>query len=212
MLKVFKDFDKNYSTLFFCIALLIIIVCLVYSNVMNINKEKTCAVPSTIVNNYNNYAYDIVIEKNGVITKLYVKRYNTKYLIEMNENDTKSTYYINHTDLLEKASNGKYIKFRKDNIVDGLDNKFLIFDYINELSLKSSVSTKNGVTCYNNRNLELSMCINLDNSITLEMKDYKITYTIKENGMISDFDVEIDPSSYNVESSSEIIENSSLQQ
>lgn len=207
MLKVFKDFDKNYSTLFFCIALLIIIVCLVYSNVMNVNKEKKCAVPSTIVNNYNNYAYDIVIEKNGVITKLYVKRYNTKYLIEMNENDTKSTYYINHTDLLEKASNGKYIKFRKDNIVDGLDNKFLIFDYINELSLKSSVSTKNGVTCYNNRNLELSMCINLDNSITLEMKDYKITYTIKENGIISDFDVEIDLSDYSIESNSEIIDN-----
>lgn len=211
MLKVFKDFDKSYSTLFFCIALLIIIVCLVYSNVMNINKEKTCVVPNTIVNNYNNYAYDIVIEKNGVVTKLYVKRYNTKYLIEKNENDIKSTYYINHTDLLEKASNGKYIKFRKDNIVDGLDNKFLIFDYINELSLKSSVSTNNGVTCYNNRNLELSMCINLDNSITLEMKDYKITYTIEENSMISDFDVDIDSSSYNIESSSEIIDSSILQ-
>lgn len=211
MLKVFKDFDKNYSTLFFCIALLIIIVCLVYSNVMNVNKEKTCVVPNTIVNNYNNYSYDIVIEKNGVATKIYVKRYNTKYLIEMNENDIKSTYYINHTDLLEKASNGKYIKFRKDNIVDGLDNKFLIFDYINEISLKSSVSTKNGVTCYNNRNLELSMCLNLDNSITLEMKDYKITYTIKENSMISDFDVDIDSSSYNMESSSEIIDSSILQ-
>lgn len=211
MLKVFKDFDKNYSTLFFCIALLIIIVCLVYSNVMNINKDKTCVVPNTVVNNYNNYAYDIVVEKNGVVTKLYVKRYNTKYLIEKNENDVKSTYYINHTDLLEKASNGKYIKFRKDNIVDGLDNKFLIFDYINELSLKSSVSTNNGSTCYNNRNLELSMCINLDNSITLEMKDYKITYTVKENSMISDFDVDIDLSSYNMESGSEIIDSSILQ-
>lgn len=207
MLKMFKDFDKNYSTLFFCIALLIIIVCLVYSNVMNVNKEKTCVVPNTIVNNYTNYAYDIVIEKNDVITKLYVKRYNTKYLIEKNENDIKSTYYINHTDLLEKASNGKYIKFRKDNIVDGLDNKFLILDYINELSLKSSVSTKNGVTCYNNRNLELSMCINLDDSITLEMNDYKITYTIKESSMISDFDVEIDLSDYSIESNSEIIDN-----
>lgn len=211
MLKVFKDFDKNYSTLFFCIALLIIIVCLVYSNVMNINKDKTCVVPNSVVNNYNNYAYDIVVEKNGVVTKLYVKRYNTKYLIEKNENDVKSTYYINHTDLLEKASNGKYIKFRKDNIVDGLDNKFLIFDYINELSLKSSVSTYNGSTCYNNRNLELSMCINLDNSITLEMKDYKITYTVKENSMISDFDVDIDLSSYNMESGSEIIDSSILQ-
>lgn len=211
MLKVFKDFDKNYSTLFFCIALLIIIVCLLYSNVMNINKDKTCVVPNSVVNNYNNYAYDIVVEKNGVVTKLYVKRYNTKYLIEKNENDIKSTYYINHTDLLEKASNGKYIKFRKDSIVDGLDNKFLIFDYINELSLKSSVSTNNGSTCYNNRNLELSMCINLDNSITLEMKDYKITYTVKENSMISDFDVDIDLSSYNMESGSEIIDSSVLQ-
>lgn len=211
MLKVFKDFDKNYSTLFFCIALLIIIVCLLYSNVMNINKDKTCVVPNSVVNNYNNYAYDIVVEKNGVVTKLYVKRYNTKYLIEKNENDVKSTYYINHTDLLEKASNGKYIKFRKDSIVDGLDNKFLIFDYINELSLKSSVSTNNGSTCYNNRNLELSMCINLDNSITLEMKDYKITYTVKENSMISDFDVDIDLSSYNMESGSEIIDSSILQ-
>ena len=192
MLKVFKDFDKNYSALFFCIALLIIVVCLVYSNVMNGNKEKNCVVPSTIVNNYNNYAYNIVIEKNDVITKLYVKKYNTKYLIEKNENDIKSTYYINYTDLLEKASNGKYIKFRKDYIVDGLDNKFLIFDYINELSLKSSVSTKDEITCYNNRNLGLSMCINLDDSVTLKMKEYKITYTLKENGMINDFDVDID--------------------
>lgn len=192
MLKAFKDFDKNYSTLFFCIALLIIIVCLFYSNIANRSKDKTCVVPNTIVNNYNNYAYDIVVEKNGVISKLYVKRYNTKYLIEKNENDIRSTYYINHTDLLEKASNGKYIKFRNGNIVEGLDNKFLIFDYINEISLKSSISTKNEITCYNNRNLELSMCLNLDKSITLEMGDYKITYTIKENGMVSDFDVDID--------------------
>ena len=79
------------------------------------------------------------------------------------------------------------------------------------MSLKSSVSTNNGSTCYNNRNLELSMCINLDNSITLEMKDYKITYTVKENSMISDFDVDIDLSSYNMESGSEIIDSSILQ-
>lgn len=211
MIKVFKDFDKNYSTLFFCIALLIIVVCLVYSNVSGTNMKKNCKIPNSVVNNYNNYAYDIVIEKSGTITKLYVKRYNTKYLIEKNENDIKSAYYINHTDLLEKASNGKYIKFRKDNIVDGLDNKFLIFDYINELSLKSSVSTKNGVTCYNNRNLEMSMCINLDDSITLEMKDYKITYTIKENSMISDFDVNIDLNDDSVDSSDETFNDNIVQ-
>lgn len=211
MIKVFKDFDKNYSTLFFCIALLIIVVCLVYSNVSGTNMKKNCKIPNSVVNNYNNYAYDIVIEKNGTITKLYVKRYNTKYLIEKNENDIKSAYYINHTDLLEKASNGKYIKFRKDNIVDGLDNKFLIFDYINELSLKSSVSTNNGSTCYNNRNLEMSMCINLDDSITLEMKDYKITYTIKENSMISDFDVNIDLNDDSVDSSDETFNDNIVQ-
>lgn len=211
MLKMFKDFDKNYSTLFFCIALFIIVVCLVYSSVMNRNKENMCTVPNSIVNNYNNYAYDIAIERDGVVSKLSVKRYNTKYLIEKNENDIRSTYYINHTDLLEKASNGKYIKYRKDNIVDGIDNKFLILDYINEISLKSSISTKNELTCYNNRSLGLTICINLDDSITLEMNDYKITYSIKDIGMISDFDVDIDLSSDNMEANSEIIDNNILQ-
>lgn len=190
MLKWFKEFDKRYSTLFFCFALLIIIVFLFYSNTINKNDENTCTIPNSIVNNYTNYAYDIVITKNDAVSELYVKRYDTKYLVEKNENGVKSAYYIYHTDLLERASNGEYIRYRKDNIVDGIDNKFLILDYINEISLKSTVSTDNELTCYNNRKIELSMCINLDNSITLEVDDYTIVYKVKEVGSIDDFDVD----------------------
>lgn len=192
MFKKLNEFDNKYSGLFLCFALLIIIVFLFYISQVNRNKEKECSVPNEIVNNYSNYSYDVSITRNNIVTQLSIKRYNSKYLIEKNDNGIKTTYYLYHTDLLEKASNGKYIKYRKDYIVDGIDNKLLVFDYINEISLKSTLSNDGELTCYNNRKMELSMCINLDDSITLEGNGYTIVYSVKNVGTIEDFDVDTD--------------------
>lgn len=192
MLKKFNEFDSKYSTLFFFFSLFFILLCLVFLNIANRSNSKECSVPSDLVDDSKRYIYNITIDNNGKNTKLYIKRYGFKYLIEKEENEVKSTYYIYYTDIYEKASTGEYIKFRSDNIVDEIDNKLLFIDYINEISLESKVSQEDGITCYNNRAMGISMCVNLDDSITLKEDDLTITYEIKKIGMVDDFDIEID--------------------
>lgn len=191
MVSKIREFNKTYSTLFFCISLLIIIIFLAYFSVSNRNTSKICTIPNKLVNNYTNYSYDITYIKDDKKIDLYVKRFESKYLIEKVEDGLKSTYYIYYTDIFEKASNGEYIRFRKDNIVDGLDNKMLLLDYVNDISLESSVRTENELTCYYNRKMELLMCINLDDSISIEANDYKIEYKIKEVAGVRDFKIDV---------------------
>ena len=206
MFKIFKEFDKKYSTLFFCISLLIIIIFLAYTSSFIKVENNTCVIPNKLVDNYSNYKYDVTYKTNDKKIELFIKRYDKKYLIEKNENGVKSSYYIYYTDIFEEASNGDYIKYRKENIIDGIDNKLLLLDYINDISLESSLKEDNELTCYVNRKLELNMCINLDDSIELEGTDYKIVYEIKEAGTVKDFNVDIDLD-YKEDATEEIIDN-----
>jgi len=210
MFKKLNDFDKKYSTLFFCISLLIIIIFLAYFSVSNKDKQNICVVPNKLVNNYNNYSYDVKYTNNDKNIELSIKRYDKKYLIEKNEDGIKNTYYIYYTDILEKASNGEYIRFRKNNIIEDLDNKFLLLDYINDISLESSVTEEDELTCYINRKKEISMCVNLDDSITLKGNDYNITYEVKEAGTVKDFNVDVNLE-YEENNTDEIIDNSNVQ-
>lgn len=191
MFKFFKEFDKKYSTLIFCISLLILTVLLAYSSVSNSDKNKVCVMPNKLVDNYQNYKYNVTYKSNDKKIDLSIKRYDKKYLIEKNENGIKSSYYIYYTDILEESSNGDYIRYRKESIVDGIDNKLLLLDYINDISLESSLKKDDELTCYVNRKLELTMCVNLDDSIELKGTDYKIIYEIKEVGTVKDFNVDI---------------------
>lgn len=207
MFKFFNEFDKKYSSILFIISLFVIIVFLFFNSRVNSKNGLLCEIPKDLVKDINNYSYNIKIDNNGIITELFIKRYNSKYLIEKNADGIKSTYYIYHTDILEKASNGKYIKYRKDNIVDGIDNKFLIFDYLNDISLKSNIVEESEITCFNNRKLELSICMNLDDTITLKMSNYVVTYKVNDIGVIKDFDVSVD---YNYQESIEDVQNNLL--
>ena len=207
MIKKYREFDKKYSTLFFCISLLIIIIFLAYFSTLNKSNEEMCTIPNNVVNNYNNYSYEVKYTKDEKNIDLFVKRYDKKYLIEKEEDGVKNMYYIYYTDILEKASNGKYIRFRNNNIIDNLDNKLLLLEYVNDVSLESSITEKQDLTCYINRKKEISMCINLDESITLKGKDYSITYTVKEVGTVKDFNVDVDLDDNN----SEDIDNSYVQ-
>ena len=192
MVKKLREFDRNYSSVFFCIALLIIILFLAYISTFNRSKNVVCEIPNDVLSSYQNYSYDIEYVKDNRVIDLHIKKYGYKYLIEKTENSVRSTYYIYYTDIYEMNENGKYVKYRSDNIVNGLDNKFLFIDYINEVSLSSSVSVNDNKTCYNNRKSGVYMCLNTDGTILLENDDYKVTYSIKEKGTITDFEVEIE--------------------
>lgn len=208
MIKKLKEFDKNYSNMFFYFSLLIIIIFLFYISTSNKSNSDVCTIPNDIVKNYLSYSYNVVYKENDKTIKLFIKRYESKYLMEKEENGVKSTYYYRYTDLMEKASNGKYIKFRGDEIIPGVNNKFLLIDYINDISLESSVSEKNGLTCYNNRSLELSMCINVDKSVELKKDNYTILYEVLELGSVSDFNIEIsNEENINIPNNENIVDN-----
>ena len=188
MFKKVKEFEKQYSTLFFCISLLVIIVFLAYFSVLNKDKEKECVVPNNLVNNYSNYEYNVSYEKDDKKVKLFIKRYDKKYLIEKEEDGVNESYYIYYTDVLKKDDSGEYKVYNKS-IIDGLNNKLLFIDYINDVSLQSNITTDNELTCYVNRKLDMSMCVNLDKSITLKGEDYRIIYEIESSGEVADFNV-----------------------
>ena len=165
-----------------------------YFSISNNDKKINCVIPNQIVNNSNNYLYNITYTKDKEVIKLSVKKYNQKYLIEMEKDGIRNFYYINYLNIYEKASNGEYIKYRKQYIIDDLDNNLLLLDYINDLSLRSSISNDKENTCYVNRKDEITICISIDDLIILEGSNYSITYDIKQKNNINDFDVKLSDS------------------
>lgn len=199
MLKKINEFDDKYSNKFFALSLIVILVFLFYFAISNRTITKECTLPNKLVNETTNYSYEITYIKDNKIINLYVKRYNEKYLIEKVDDNIRSIYYIYYTDILEKASDGKYIKYRSDNILADVDNKFLILDYLNSVSLDSNISNEEDLTCYTNRKLNIHMCINIDDSIGVKMNDYELIYKITGKGNVSDFNVSYDNYIQNIE-------------
>lgn len=199
MFKKINEFDDKYSNKFFALSLIVILVFLFYFAISNRTITKECTLPNKLVNETTNYSYEITYIKDNKIINLYVKRYNEKYLIEKVDDNIRSIYYIYYTDILEKASDGKYIKYRSDNILADVDNKFLILDYLNSVSLDSNISNEEDLTCYTNRKLNIHMCINIDDSIGVKMNDYELIYKITGKGNVSDFNVSYDNYIQNIE-------------
>lgn len=189
MFKKLKEFNNNYANLFFMIALIFIIVFLGYIAFTNRTKKTVCVTPSKILNNYENYAYNIKYTDEDEGATIYIKRYGSKYLLEVNKDENKTNYYIEYTDFLKKEYDDIYYRYNNNYIIDGVDNKYLFLDYINEISLDSTIVTKNERTCYVNRKNNVSMCINLDKSIELSKDNFKLLYTITDLGGVDDFKV-----------------------
>lgn len=192
MLYKIREFNKNYSNVVFLIFMVFILVVLVIISINNRNKPKECAIPNKLVGKATNYSYDIKVLSDDVeIAKLFVKKYESKHLIEVDENDTKNMYYLHYTDFLKKNSNGMYSIFGSHELIEGLDNKYLLFEYINDLSMISDVITRNDRNCYINRKENVSICVDLDNSVEVNTEDYKLIFTIKDT-YIDDFNVMIE--------------------
>lgn len=191
MLKKNDEFNSKYSSIIFCISLFIIMIFLMYFAIINKDKKLNCVIPNQIVNNSSNYIYEVTYTSGLDTIKLNIKRYNQKYLIETENNGVRNSYYLNYLNIYEKASNGEYINYRNDYIIENIDNNLLLLDYINDLSIESSLSNNEEQTCYINRRKEITICMNLDNSFTLKAVDYSINYNIKEIGTIKDFNVKV---------------------
>lgn len=192
MLDWIRNFNKNYSNIVFLVIMIFILISLVFVSITNRNKPKECIMPTKVVGESLAYSYSIKVASNNEdVAKIYVKRYDSKYLFEVNKDDTKNTYYLHYSDFLKRNSNGKYSIFVPNEIIKDINNKYYILDYINSLSMNSDVITKNERTCYVNSNENILICINLDNSIEIEKNGYTLTYTLLEK-YINNFDVSVE--------------------
>ncbi|MBQ1812330.1 MAG: hypothetical protein II119_00055 [Bacilli bacterium] len=192
MLYKIREFNKNYSNIVFLIIMIFILVVLIITSINNRNKPKECVIPSKVVGMATDYSYDIKVLKDDVeIAKLFVKKYDSKHLIELNKDDEKNIYFLQYTDFLRKNSNGTYSNFGSNELIEGLDNKYILFEYINDLSMTSDIITRNDRNCYINRKENVSICVNMDNSVELTSDEYTLIFNIKDK-YIDDFDVVIE--------------------
>ncbi len=192
MIDRIRDFNKNYSSILFLIIMIFVLITLIFIAFNNRNKPKECVTPQKIVANSVAYSYSIKVTQDDInIAELYIKRFASKYLIELNKDGNKDTFYSRYTDFLKKNSNGKYSLFVPNELISGIDNKYLIFDYINDLSLESDIITRDERPCYVNRTENITMCVNLDKTIELSIGEYKLLYEIDDN-YIDDFDVSVE--------------------
>ena len=192
MLYKIREFNKNYSNIVFLIIMIFILVVLIITSINNRNKPKECVIPSKVVGMATDYSYDIKVLKDNVeIAKLFVKKYDSKHLIELNKDDEKNIYFLQYTDFLRKNSNGTYSNFGSNELIEGLDNKYILFEYINDLSMTSDIITRNDRNCYINRKENVSICVNMDNSVELTSDEYTLIFNIKDK-YIDDFDVVIE--------------------
>lgn len=192
MLDKVRNFNKDYSNIIFLFIMIFILISLIYVSYNNRNKPKECVMPAKVISSASAYSYKIKITSNDTeIAKISVKKYDSKYLIEVDKDDNKDTYYLNYSSFLKKQSNGRYAIFVPNELISGIDNKYYILDYINDLSLNSDIVKKEDRNCYINRKENISMCVNVDSSIELITNTYSLTYTLIEN-YIDDFDVSIE--------------------
>ena len=192
MLYKIREFNKNYSNIVFLIIMIFILVVLIITSINNRNKPKECVIPSKVVGMATDYSYDIkVLKDDDEIAKLFVKKYDSKHLIELNKDDEKNIYFLQYTDFLRKNSNGTYSNFGSNELIEGLDNKYILFEYINDLSMTSDIITRNDRNCYINRKENVSICVNMDNSVELTSDEYTLIFNIKDK-YIDDFDVVIE--------------------
>ncbi len=189
MIERIKKFNVKASNIFFIISLFIIMLFLGYYAVTNRNRVKSCVTPEKLVNGYTSYSYNIKYTNEVDTIQIYAKRYDSKYLFEINKGDEKELYFFQYTDLLRKNSDDIYVRYTNGYIIDGLDNKLLLLDYINDLSFDSKTTIKDGRNCYINVKNNIDMCINLDNTIEVSNNNFKLLYTINKFDDIEDFDV-----------------------
>lgn len=190
MFKKLRDFNEKNSTIFFFIALLVIISFLIVNGFKSKNvkdDDKKCNVLFNTKSTMN-YFYDVKIDKNGEIVLLNIKNYGNKYLIRKTENGKETSYFTNYINKYILVDD-EYVLYNGNYIVSGIDDRFLFLGYINDLSLKSEATNKNGEYCYINN--DTSLCAVNNKTLVLKNEKFTITYDIDVDTIVNDFDVSI---------------------
>ena len=191
MFSKIKDFNEKNTAIYFFISIIILIGFLFFNSFSNKEKKNTCVLPVDTVNKRESYNYDIKINKNNEVVLLSIKKYNNKYLIEKTEKGLVYNYYIHYFNIYIKDETGNYNFFKDTYFVDGVDNKLLFIDYINDLSLVSKESVSDDKTCYTKTNESYNICIDSDNVLTYKENNITLTYRINNSSEVEDFEVNV---------------------
>ena len=187
MFKKLKKFDEKASNIVFFVSLFIIIIFLFISSLRGNRGNSSCNVlfekPSSI-----SYIYNVKLEdiSTSFVTSLKVRNYNNRYLIEKVEQGIGSNYYIEYASLYKEDTDGFYVKYR-DDIIDGIDNKYIFLEYINNIA--QGMSVEGDSTCASNDDFKI--CVPSNNEIVFTKDNLRITYEYDRNTSVNDFDVSI---------------------
>lgn len=195
MFKKIREFNDKNTGLYFFLAIFILVFSLAINSRFNKTTDKDtnnkeCTNVINTISDSEKYSYEIKINKDDEVVLLSVKKYAGKMLVEKTEKGKQFKYFIHYNDVYTENSDNKYVLTHIDNFIEGIDNKLIYLDYLNEISVKSKVEKTDNKSCYV-YNL-INMCIESDNVIKYVDDKLTITYTIGNIGDIEDFDVVID--------------------
>lgn len=192
MFKKVKEFNDKNVGLYFFLAVFVLVFSLFINSRFNKNENKDttkeCTNAVGTISDSDKYSYEIKINKENEVVILSVKKYAGKILLEKTEKGKSYKYFIYYNDVYVENSDKKYVLTHIDNFVEGIDNKLLYLDYLNEISIKSKIDEDTSCYIYDS----INMCIEEDNVINLIDGELSITYTIDNIGSTEDFDVLID--------------------
>ncbi|HOO68182.1 MAG TPA: hypothetical protein PLC53_02305 [Bacilli bacterium] len=188
MIEKIKKFNESNKNVFFFILTLILIGFIIFSRIYTANKTTECITPTYVVDESNNYTYEIKVKKDDEIIILSISKYGNKYHVEKTEKGLLTNYYIYYSDIYEEDSSGNYIIFRDKSFIDGIDNKYIYIEYLNEVFSDIVATEEDLGLCYANESFKA--CINEDdNAIYATLGDIEIDYVSFNVGVAKDFDI-----------------------
>lgn len=185
MFKKIKEFNDRNTAIYFFGAIIVLIAVLAITNRNKKVETPVIEEPKPVEKEeiITNYSYDIKINKNNEIILFTINFYNNKYLISKTELGKETKYYIHYIDIYEQNVLGNYVLFRNNEIVSGIDNKLLFWDYINNI-------VSNNTDCFINNEYNSTICP-LEDGISIKNDSYEITYKLYNINSTNDFNINI---------------------
>lgn len=193
MLKKLREFNEKNKTIYFFFILFVILAFLVYKNIFLGGIKKECVAPDFKVSAIEMYEYEMKITKNEETILLNGKRYGNKIYIEKIEKGVTNEYFIDYSNIYIKDISGIYNSYNGNDIVSGIDNKFLYIEYLSSIADSSKIENdKTSNVCYINEARAINICIDeVSETVKVELKDITIQYKFSNAGKVADFEFDV---------------------
>lgn len=199
MLDKIKEFNEKNNAIYFFAAIIFLVVALLFNGRSNnTNKDKEDNNDTVIEEKEevsSNYTYDIKINKNEEIVLFTIKVFNNKYLLTKTELGKEQNYYVNYIDIYEQDALGNYILFRGNNFVEGIDNKLLFWDYLEDI-IDKSTKIEDTKTCLKNDEYNFTICPTSD-GYDITSDAYNINYRKYDVDTTKDFNISLNTTNIN---------------